>query len=216
MEKKEAKKEIATEFIKTLADLEGMSEIEKMVKDNKIPFDIDNVKYRVRQPSFEEQKELETHRRTKYVEFMNDDSMMFQKQWIEKYKGKGIDIDAMENKIREKEKEKNQLRIKLTKTSEKTRVDELEKEILALMGEQAEINIEKTDLMSFSIEDQLMVAVNSYYTYLVLEKLVKVKDKDNQWVRVYKDYDEFSKSINSILLNKAFRYVNHLIYTLGV
>ena len=216
MEKKEAKKEIATEFIKTLADLEGMSEIEKMVKDNKIPFDIDNVKYRVRQPSFEEQKELETHRRTKYVEFMNDDSMMFQKQWIEKYKGKGIDIDAMENKIREKEKEKNQLRIKLTKTSEKTRVDELEKEILALMSEQAEINIEKTDLMSFSIEDQLMVAVNSYYTYLVLEKLVKVKDKDNQWVRVYKDYDEFSKSINSILLNKAFRYVNHLIYTLGV
>ena len=215
MENKEEKKEIATEFIKTLGDLEGMTEIEKMVKDNKIPFEINGVKYRVRQPTFEEQKELETHRRTKYVEFMNDDSMMFQKQWIEKYKSKGIDIDAMENKMREKEKEKNHLKIKLAKTADKTKADELIKEILALRAEQAEINIEKTDLMSFSIEDQLMVAVNSYETYLVLEKLIKVKDTDNLWVRVYKDYDEFSKSKNSTLLHKAFVYVNHLIYTLG-
>jgi hypothetical protein len=216
MKKKEVKNEIATEFIKTLGDIEGMTEIEKMVKDNKIPFDIDGIKYRVRQPSFEEQKELEKHRRTKYIEFMNDDSMMFQKQWIEKYKAKGIDINAMEKKIREKEKEKNQLKIKLAQTSEEKRVDELKKEILALRGEQAELNIEKTDLMSFSIEDQLMLEVNSYYTYLVLEKLVEVKDKGNQWIRVYKDYDEFSKSKNSTLLHKAFTYVNHLIYTLGV
>ena len=145
MENKEEKKEIATEFIKTLGDLEGMTEIEKMVKDNKIPFEINGVKYRVRQPTFEEQKELETHRRTKYVEFMNDDSMMFQKQWIEKYKSKGIDIDAMENKMREKEKEKNHLKIKLAKTADKTKADELIKEILALRAEQAEINIEKTE-----------------------------------------------------------------------
>jgi len=210
MDEKE-KIEAHKEFIKTLEELEGMEDIGKMIKDNKIEFDLDNIKYQVRQPTFEEQKELETFRRHKYVEFMSDSSMMFQKQWIEKYKAKGIDVDEMENQIRKKQNEINKLFIKLAQSSEKERVEELKSEILALRSEMASINIEKADLLSFSIEDQLMIAVNSYYTYLVLEKL-----ENNKYIRVFKSFDEFSKSTNTKLINRAFNYVNSIIYSVGV
>jgi len=205
------KVELHKDFVKTLEELEGVNEIEKMIKDNKIEFEIDNIKYRVRQPTLEEQKELETFRRKRYVEFMKDDSMMFQKQWIEKYKVKGLDIDDMDKQIRDKQREINQLMLKLATTSELVRVEELKKEILALRSEIASINIEKTDLLSFSIEDQLMVAVNSYYTYLVLEKL-----EEKEYKRVFKNFEEFSNSKNTSLINKAFSYVSGLIYQLGV
>lgn len=211
MNEEKKKLDVKEEFIKTLQDLEGVNEVEKMIKDNKIEFDIDNVKYRVRQPTMAEQRELETFRRKKTVEFMNDNTMLFQKDWIEKYKAKGIDIEDMDKQIREKHREINQLMLKLATTSETERVEELKQEILILRSEIAGINIERTDLLSYSIEDQLMVAVNSYYTYLVLEKL------DNEkYIRVFASFEEFENSTNSKLINKAFTYVSGLIYTMGV
>ena len=216
--KKEEKSELANDFIKTLEDLEGITEIEKMIKDNKVEFKIDDVKYRVRQPSFEEQKELETYRRKIYLKLLDDDSMIFQKQLIEKYKKKGIDIDDMEKQIRAKKNLMNQVMIRLAQTSEESRVKELEDEILALRSEMALLNIERADLLSFSIEDQLMIAVNSYYTYLVLEKLVGSEDpydKPKEWERVFKTFEEFDKSQNTKLIHRAFKYVSHLLYKLG-
>lgn len=208
----EKKKEDAKkEFVKTLEELEGVNEIENMIIDNKIEFEIDNIKYRVRQPSMAEQKELEKFRRKKSLEFMKDDSMMFQKKWIELYKTKGIDIEDMDKQIREKQREINHLMLKLAKTSEESRVEELKKEILALRSEIASINIEKTDYLSYSIEDQLMVAVNSYYTYLVLEKL-----ENDKYIRVFKSFEDFENSINTRLINRAFSYVSNLIYHLGM
>lgn len=217
--KKDIEKEKQSlEFLKQLGDLESLNDVEKMIKDNKIVFKINDIKYRVRQPNFEENNELEKFRRKIYLEYINDDTMMFRKQWIEKYKTKGIDIDEMEDKIRKNINKENQIMVKLAQTSDEKRVDDLKSQIIELRKESAFINIEKTDLLSFSIEDQMMVAVNSYYTYLVLEKLENEKDPydKHEWVRVYKTYEDFSKSTDTKLTNKALYYSNNLIYSNGV
>lgn len=213
MDKKKelSKEDLANDFVKSLGDLESIEEVKKMIEDNKIKFEIKGIKYKVRQLTFEEQKELENFRRKKYLEFMNDDSMMFQKQWIKKYKTKGIDIDEMEQKIRENLRQENQIMLKLAQTNTEDRVADLKSQIIELRKESALINIERTDLLNFSIEDQLMIAVNSYYTYLSLEKLTE----DKKYIRVFKDIDEFNKSQNTKLINKAFHYTNTIIYQSG-
>ena len=209
--KDKSKDELASEFVKSIQNLESIDEVENMVTDNKIEFNIKKVKYRVRLLTFEENQELEKHRRKKYLEFINDDSMLFRKQWIKKYEAKGIDIDGMEDKIRMNLRKEKEIMLKLAQTSDEKRVEELKAQIIELRKASAYINIEKTDLLNFSIEDQLMVAVNSYYTYLVLEKI----SDENKYVKVYKDFDKFSKSKNSELVNKAFHYTDILIYRNG-
>ena len=218
--KKDLKKEkLAEEFVKTLGNLENMDEVEKMIKNNTIHFSVGDIKYKVRKLTFEENSLLEKHRRTKYVEFINDDSMLFQKQWIEKYKSKGIDIDAMEDKVRENIRKENQLMLKLAQTAEENNVEDLKSQIVELRKESAMLNIERTDLLNFSIEDQLMVEVNSYYTYLALEKISdNAKDpyEKCEWTKVYDNFEEFSNSQDSELITKAFQYTNALIYHNGV
>ena len=215
--KDKTKDELAEDFVKTLGDLEATSEVEEMIRDNKIEFSIEKNKYRVRQLTFDENQQLEKFRRKKYIEFIGDDSMMFQKQWIKKYKEKDIDIDGMEDSIKENLRKEKLLQIKLAQTSDEGRVEELKNQIIELRKESAFINIERTDLLNFSIEDQLMVAVNSYYTYLALEKLTGDKDPYDklEYVRVYETFEDFSKSTNTTLINKAFRYTNALIYHNG-
>jgi len=211
--KKDVKKEeLAKEFVKTLGELENIDDVENMIRDNKIDFTLKDVKYRVRQLNFDENTILEKFRRTKYLEFVNDDSMKFSKQWIKLYKEKGISIDEMEQNIRDNIQRENKLMLLLAQTGDKDKdkVEELKNQIIEIRKESALINIEKVDLMSFSIEDQLMIAVNSYFTYLALEKMV---DKD--WKRVYESFEEFSKSPDTTLTTKAFQYSNALIYHNG-
>lgn len=201
----------ADEFIKTLGDIDSTIEVENMIQNNQIEFNINDKKYRVRKPTLEEQKQLETFRRKKYVELINDDSMMFQKQWIKKYKEKGIDIEAMEKEIRDLQSQIDQTMIKLAKTAEDGRVAQLEEEIIGLKRKQAMLHIEKTDLLNYSIEDQLLIAVNSFYTYIVLEIEI-----DGKWQKVYNNFDEFDNSKDTKLIYKAFHYMSHLIYNLGI
>jgi len=206
------KDELAKQFVKSLGDLENTNEIERTIQDNKIKFKVNKINYRVRALTFEEDEELEKHRRTKYLEFLDDKSMKFQKTWLKIYLEKGIDIEGMETTIRENIQKENQIMLKLAQIADKDRVEELKAEIIEIRTASALINIEKVDRMSFSIEDRLMVAVNSYYTYLALEKLEK-----KEWVRVYKNFQEFSKDRNNNeLQTKAFKFTNFIIYQSGV
>ena len=67
--------------------------------------------------------------------------------------------------------------------------------------------MEVTDLLSHSIEDQIMLYVNSYITYLVFE----TKDGEN-WVRIYKSFEEFQTSSDKCI-DSAFSYMSYLIYS---
>jgi len=203
------KKEQAKELAKTITDIEGENKVENMVKSNKIVFDIDKKNYRVRKPNYKEQEEADTYRRKKYLEYINDDTMLFRKQWIDKYKVKGKDINAMETKMKSLQAEIETMLLRLVKIGDAKEIEKMKNKILKIKEEQASINIEKTDLLSYSIEDKLLLEVNSYVTYLVLDKEIE-KDK---WEKVFKTYAEFMNSEENALINQAFYYINFLIFS---
>jgi len=203
------KKEQAKELAKTITDIEGENKVENMVKSNKIVFDIDKKNYRVRKPNYKEQEEADTYRRKKYLEYINDNTMLFRKQWIDKYKVKGKDINAMETKMKSLQAEIETMLLRLVKIGDAKEIEKMKNKILKIKEEQASINIEKTDLLSYSIEDKLLLEVNSYVTYLVLDKEIE-KDK---WEKVFKTYAEFMNSEENALINQAFYYINFLIFS---
>ena len=211
MDKKENKKAIKEDFLKTIVDLEEHAELERILKKNEIIFRIGDKTYRVRKPNYEEQLDIEKFRRKKYLDFFSDDTMLTRKQWMEKYKTKGIDLLKMDEDIIKLQNEIEALMLRLAKTTNEQDIKKLKEEILKLRNKQVDINIEKTDFLSYSIEDQLMIAVNSYFTYMVLE----IKEVDN-WKRMFANYKEFSQSNNTALISKAFYYINYLIYDLPV
>jgi len=206
----EERKEIAKEALKALAEIEETVRMENLVKDNKIEFKIDDKTYRVRKPEFAERQEIDAVRRKKYLAFVKDETYLFRKQWIAQYKTKGIDIEAMENKVRALDAEIKDVLLRLAKSQEPKDITLLKEQILKLRDEQFNTSIEVTDLLSHSIENQLMIFVNSYTTYLVLEK--KVEDK---WIRAYNDYEEFMKSEDKAI-EQAFYYINMLIYSYSI
>lgn len=204
---KKEKQELQQDLVKTLTDLDGTADMEQMLKKSEIEFKVEETSYRVRKPIHSEYVELKKFRHKKYLEFVNDESMLFRKQWIKKYKAKDIDILKMELDISSLQAEINALRLKLATISIESDIKKLKTEITSLQEKQAIINVEKTELLSYSIEDQLMIMMNSYYTYLVLEKREK-----NKWVKIFSDYDKFLSCSDTELLRRAFYYINCLIY----
>jgi len=207
-EKKVEKQRMAKEALKAMQEIEDSTRLENIIKDNKIEFKSGDKVYRVRKSTLIEQQEIDTARRKKYVEYMNDDSYLFRKQWIEKYLKKGIDIKKMEDDIKRIEDEVKQLLLRLAQTSITKEIGELKDQILKLRDEQFSKSIEKTDLLSYCIEEQLNIVANSYTAYLTLER--KEQDK---WVKHFKDYDEFQNCDNMELINKVFYFMNHLLYS---
>ncbi len=215
MEKKELnKKEIATKLLKAIDALDLGNEVERKIKDNKITFKVAGKLYRVRRPTYEEQMKSEKFRRTQYIELVRDKSMLFRKQWIKQYKEKGIDIDKMEIDMVSLQNKIEDIMLRLAKIQNEKDVKKLTEEIVKLREEQAMISIEKTDLLSYSIEDQLMIAVNSYYAYLLIEKISEKEEKN--WVKVFDKYEDFTNSQETELINKTYRCVSELIYTTSI
>jgi len=201
------KEELAKEHGDFLVKLEKEAEAESIIKDNKIKFQIGEITYRVRLPNYSEQLEVEKHRGHKYLEFIKDSKMLFRKQWIEIYKAKGVDLEKMDREITEIQAKIDNFRIKSAQETKENQ-DKINQEILSLIYKQAIVNVEKNDLLSYCIEEQLMIEVNAYQTYIVLEKLMA----ENAWVKVYSTYEEFSKSEDSVLIGKAVRYFNEIAF----
>ena len=211
MSEKKVKKnkiDLAKELAKTLSELEQVTEMERVIKDNKIIFRVKDQNYQVRRANYEEQLELEKFRREKYLDYLNDSTMIFKKQLIEKLKLKDVDIAKMEAEIIQLETKKETIQFNLAKTANEIDVNKLKSEISKILLQQSTIHIEVTDLLSYSIEAQLTNEANSYYTYLVLEKETS-KDK---FVRLFKTYEEFLNSQKVDLINRAFYNANRLIY----
>ena len=201
------KQQLAQEGLKALQEIEQELQMEHIIKDNKIEFKSNKNVYRVRKPTLVEQKEAEKIKRKKYIELVSDDSYLFKKQWIEKYKKKGLDVAKKEKRVRDINFEIKALLLKLAKTAEKKSVDTLVKEVEKLRKEQRDVAIEVADLLNYSIESQLTLFVNSYVTYLVLEK-----KEGNTWKKVYNSYNDFETSEDEMLLSQAFHYINYLMY----
>jgi len=209
-EKKKFK--IAKKALEALQNLEAETEIEDEVKNNQIVFKSGETTYRVRIPSSEETEDISRFRRKKYIEFLDDDSYIFEADLKAKLKKKNVDISKIDDKIATLSKKIKKKFLELSTCQVDDTAKELEKEILD-MKEQVFIEVrKKSNWLANSLENQLMVETSSYTIYLVLEKKVKVKKEETKWERVFKSYEDFNKSKNTDLMAKAYSKGSKILY----
>lgn len=200
------KKAIAKEALQAFAEIEDVTKIEELVKDNKIEFIVEDKTYRIRKPSFSERAEIDNARRKEYLRLIADDSYFFRKTWIEKYSKKGIDINAMESKVKAYQGEIEAVLLRLATAVDPKDVELLKKEIYSIRDSQFSLSMEVTDLLSHSIENQLLIFTNSYTTFVVLEEKI-----GEDWKKLYDNYADFMAN-DSKVISQAFGYINYLIY----
>jgi hypothetical protein len=64
--------------------------------------------------------------------------------------------------------------------------------------EQRAISIEKQMLLEFSIENQVVIHIYAFMTWVTTEK----KKEDGTWVRAFATYNDFNKANDEELINK--------------
>lgn len=209
MEDKEKidKKELVKKQLQVLSDIEESVKMESVVKNNQIKFVSGKDTYRVRKPNFAERNELHKIRREHYLNLVKDPKMLFQKQWRALYKEKGIDIEKMDSDIGRCQNEIEALLLRLVKIQDEKSIKTIRDSITELRNKQYNISMEKTELLSYSVEDQLLLHVNTYTAFLVLER--KEEDK---WVRSFETFEDFNKCSDEDLMPKVFKYISLLIY----
>ena len=204
----DTKKKITEERDKAIDIMLEKDDVESLIKDNKIEFEVKGKLFRVRKPNNDERREAISFKRKKKIEFMKDDSMLPKKQWVKLYKKKGIDTEEMDKQIKNLVKEMEQLYIKGLKVAKNPQsLETVKKTWSEKKRKLQEIHTEKTELLSDSIEDQLSISFNSYMTYLMLEK-----NDGGKWTKAFEMYEKFQKCEDLELLGKAYKYMSYIEY----
>lgn len=214
------KKEKIEEISNKLKDILNMNEIESLLKSNEIVFEEGDMKYRVRKPSFKQKQEAINKRVEKFTELIKNDKYMLEEDLKVQYLKRGIDIDGYTKKIQQAMQERDRLMLKLgeeikNKTDEKDWAlykEEIEKTNVDIQR----YTIEKTKLLEFSIENQVLIYTYSYLTFLLGEKYLKGKDlgegnkePDPGWLKVWNTWEEFQNEKEN-LINKFAYYTTFL------
>jgi len=196
----------ASRILREIHENNDMSLLEEEIKDNQIEFKYGDNFFMVRMLNRAEKEELNTLRVRKFGELIQEKNILLEKDLRKIYKERGIaDVDELDEKIRKLEAEKNSTQLKLGESiSEKVaevalkvhkdKIDALKTEISILL-------IQKSNLFTFSLENQLMNYVSEYITYLCLD----IK-KDDEWQRMFKSYKEFKQYKDEKLIEKAAYY----------
>lgn len=225
MSKEKNKKELAKEITQTMQESEQLKKLEEMIKNNIIEFPLDDVKYRVRKPTLAEAEEVRKIKNKRYQELLNSDDYLFQEQLIAKLEKKGKSISKMMEQMIKIQEDIEKLQLKLAEYGKEKEenvkfITELKTKIFELMEEKNSISLTKADYLSSSIEAELFQLENTYTAYLVLEKLDKKVEKDehtttntNKWVRVFKNFKEFSDCKNNRLMTACGNYFGLILFS---
>lgn len=205
----------------TINELESISQVENMIKDNKIEFKVKDICYRVRIPTWGEEEEANKYRMIKYKELLTEldekgnKIYLFRDEWQKILKNQNVDIDKMDSNIKQLQLDVNALLLRLAETKNDIGINNLKKEIQELRKRQADISMQKANYLEYSIEEQLRYYSNCFLTYLVLEKKVIVKKDDKEietWERTFANYSIFKHNDNHELIQKAIFFMNYIIY----
>jgi hypothetical protein len=193
-----------------IRDSIDLDKILEYVKKNKIEFEYEGKKYRVRKPIPKERQEVSKLRMEKHVSLLKekdengDFKYMSERDLINLYKERGVNIDDMDKKLKHYRKKEQDLMFKLGKAIKekkgKNELDVYKKEIVQYRELMQELGVKKTQLLELSIEQQIMIFVYSYFTSKITEKLEKEK-----WVNVWESYDDFLNDTEE-LTNKAISH----------
>lgn len=182
--------EKAKKIVEEMEKNTELAKVEEMVKDNKISFAHEGKEYRVRLLNQKEKEELDTLRRKKFGQLIQDKDILLEKDLIKVLIGRGIDIDSSNDEIRKYDAEESSLQMKLGEAIAKNEpggiLEEYKKQIDDLRLKKAIINTQKTLLLEYSLENQLLNYVAKVITYLSSDILV-----DGVWKRLFNSFTEF-------------------------
>jgi hypothetical protein len=201
----------AEKIVKDMEKEFKLSQVEELIKDNKIPFEYDDKKYRIRLLNLKEKEELDTLRRKKFGQLLKDGDILLEKDLIEQYSKRGINISEIDEQISKIDAEDSNLQMKLgesiSKNENKDILKNYEEQIQALRIQKNVLKTQKNLLLTFCLENQLLNYVAEVITYLSLDKF-----EDGEWSRMFKSYEEFQTYTNEGLINKAGTYSMLLQY----
>lgn len=200
------KQQDAEAIVKEMGESLELAKVEEMIKDNKITFEHDNKKYRVRLLNLSEKEELDMYRRKKFGQLIKDKDILLEKNLITQYKERGIDIDIeIDEKVKKLNAEDIDLQIKLGEAISKNEADTILKnykdQIEDLRIQKRVLQTQRTLLLEFSLENQLLNWVAQIITYLSAE----VYDNE-QWKRAFNSLEEFQKCEDNKLIDKLAQH----------
>ena len=208
-EVKKSKESLQKDLAKKLQQLNEKEQLESLIKDNKIEFEVKGIKYRVHKPNNFEGLQVRKARTKKYIELLKDDTYMLREQLIDLYKGKGIDIEQLEEDIKEigLQIEDIQEKVAPIPTESKEIISNYEQQVKDLVQKQSEISIRLSELLEYSVENEILEFSNLYLIYNVLEKL-----EDDKWIKCFKTYEDFLATENETLILEATYNLSMLVF----
>jgi len=184
---------------------------EELIRDNRIQFEYKDKQYRVRMLNLKEKEELDQLRRKKFGQLIQDKDILLEKDLIKVLQNRGIDIAKSNEEVKKLEAEEVDLQLKLGEAISKNESESifktLKEQIEEIRIKKAVLNAQKTLVLEFSLENQLLNYVSQIITYLSLEEL-----KDGVWQRMFSSLDEFQIYSDEELINKAGSYSMILQY----
>jgi hypothetical protein len=196
------RQEEAEKIAKESQEKYDLSKVEEMIKDNEIKFEHKEKVYRVRLMNLREKEELDELRRKKYGKLIQDRDILLEKDLIKIYEERGVDITGLDEEVKKINSELFNIQIQLgealSKDESETILKAYKEKIDRLTQEKNVIIIQKTQLLGFSLENQLLNYVSEVITYLTVDIL-----SEDKWVRLFKNYDEFMDYKDEELINKA-------------
>lgn len=205
------KQEEAEKLAKDMQEKANLDKISEMLKDNKIEFEFNDKDYRARLLSFKDKEELDELRRKKFGQLIQDKDVLMEKDLIAIYKERGIDIPAMDEKMHLLEAEQISLQIKLgealSKKADEAVLKAYKEKIESLQASIATIVIQKSQLLEYTLENQLTNFVAKVITYLAVDV-----SEDEKWIRAFKTFEDFQNNAEDAYINVAAKYALVLQY----
>lgn len=192
----------AEKIVKDMEKETELSRIEELIRDNKISFDYDEKKYRVRMLNLKEKEELDMLRRRKFGQLIKDKDILLEKDLIIQYKERGINIDEIDDQIKKIDVEDFDLQLKLGESISKNENEIIlktyEEQIRELRTQKNILKTQKNLLLEFCLENTLLNYIAQVITYLSLEE-----QKDDKWQRMFNSLEAFQTYEDEQLIDKA-------------
>jgi len=201
----------AKRIVEEMEKKSELSKIEELIKDNKISFEYEDKKYRVRLLNLKEKEELDMLRRKKFGQLLKDKDILLEKDLITQYKDRGINVDELDEQYKKLHAEEMNLQITLGDLIAKNEPLSIlkinEDQIKEIRNKKQILMIQKNLLLTYCLENQLLAYVAQVITYLSLEEL-----KENSWVKAFNSLDEFQTYNDEKLIEIAASYSMVLQY----
>jgi len=187
--------------------LEKLTEIESQIIDNKIEFDFNKKKYRVRMPTIRE-KMIVNKKRLATLKQLQLDGFLYEYELINQlYEKQGIDINKLTNEILNLENQIKEMQLKLVPEPNKNTRERIKNIIEELQNDRLYAVVKKNNYLESSIENQLAEIMITYFAAEITEVF-----ENKKWKKVFKSYDNFIDCDDYKLTTIVSNYVCKLLF----